>query len=129
MIQQSRRQRIPFYRKLNPWWAFFGNEDDGYYGLHTHWNLASSTSLWTAVRWWLRNPAHNFCFYVIGFADRVREVTDDRFHPDEGGWLLSWSRPLNGWFWRPYVSYLGHIRFYAGWRPTGAFGIKLNRHI
>lgn len=33
-------------------------------------------------------------------------------------WVLRWFR---------LVSYRGIVNFYIGWRPYGAFGIKLNR--
>jgi hypothetical protein len=42
-------------------WALFGNEDDGIYGQYPE-------TRWGAVQWWLRNPAHNLTFYVMGAA-------------------------------------------------------------
>jgi len=78
-------------------------------------------------KWRLRNPFHNFTFYVIGIADqqftRIGPHPESVFNPD-GGWSWAISRarllPL------PYLSYRrGDFQFYFGWRERGNFGIKL----
>lgn len=107
----------PWKKKLNPLW-WFQNEDDP---------LPPAGS--TPLRWALRNPLHNFTFYVIGMADRPftrfgnapREV----FQADWTWAVLfsAWGLPL------PFLSYLdrsGRFKFYLGWRERGNFGLKIN---
>jgi hypothetical protein len=128
-----KRSRIAWWVKLNPWWLLFGNVDDGYWGDATF-NPERKKDLWTAVRWWFRNPMHNLMFYGIGFADQDRMVTGrygSEFHKPGGGYLRCWSSvpgPGNKWmFCLPFVSYISpHFKAYIGWRPSGAFGIKFN---
>lgn len=88
---------------------------------------------WRAVAWWFRNPFHNLTWYVLGVADKQRVV--------RGPWAPSFHRPEGGWLWcftdvqvlgftvsLPFISYLSATRKgYAGWRPSGSFGFKLNR--
>lgn len=157
---------VPWYRKLNPLWALFGNEDDG---LCPPWFGGDKPRWLRIVLWWLRNPFHNLAFYVFGVADRERTLTGKygtEVHQPGGGWLWCTTRaeqlkadPLAGlsllvigllpahlgWsltlcvspsallYWismgapLPFVSYLGRrAKFYFGWRPAGAFGIKFN---
>lgn len=77
---------------------------------------------------------HNLTWYGIGVADRPR------FH--RGRWTPRQHRPDGGWLFAvtevevfggrlalllPFASYLSpHVKAYAGWRPGGAFGFKLN---
>lgn len=116
----------------NPFWLFFGNEDDGVYG-DKAFNPEGRRDWRTALRWWLRNPAHNLTFYVIGVAhlDRVVEGPwAPAIHNPDGGWLRCRTHVVRGGRPRvyPFVSYDGkRLRFYAGWRPGGAFGLKLQR--
>ena len=60
------------WRKLL--WAIFGNDDDGLFGevAHRSWRerWGSEASFKRAFLWWVRNPLHNFTFFVIGSADR-----------------------------------------------------------
>jgi hypothetical protein len=78
-------------------------------------------------KWLLRNPLHNFTFYVIGAADkpfeRVGRHPRDVFNP-EGGWNFATARHR---YWRfPFVSYTrGRFAMYWGWRERGNFGVKL----
>ena len=117
----------PWYKKINPLW-WFGNDE------------AAPDS--TFVYKYLRNPAQNFRWYVIGFADRPHSVTgragtmvtdsgiiqtilnkrsDNRPTP-ETGFQYSF---ING-FW-PFVSYSSkHFTAYIGWEPRGGFGILVN---
>ena len=79
--------------------------------------------------WQLRNPLHNFTFYVIGIHDqefvRLGRAPKSVFHPD-GGW--NWAVIQRGRLRLPFVSYSGrHVRFYALWREKGNFGLKLQR--
>lgn len=80
-------------------------------------------------KWYVRNPFHNFTFYVLGIADldftRVGNHPAEVFNPD-GGWNWAVSRaklmPL------PFISYRRDpVQFYFGWRERGNFGITLRR--
>jgi hypothetical protein len=122
-------------RQINPpsnplaWlgWAFFGNEDDPLWG-DAAFNPEQKDTLWWRAKWWFRNPAHNLTFYVIGVAHR--EITrsgkypNDVFNP-EGGW--NWAVTSYKWARLPFVSYAGRVKFYAGWRERGNFGLKLTK--
>ncbi len=108
-------------QKRNPvWWI--GNADDPE---PPDWYRPGRAC--RRVRWHLRNPFHNFTFYVIGIADKEFERTGTHpgrvFHP-EGGWTRATARYR---CWRlPFVSYLrGDFKFYLGWRERGNFGVKL----
>lgn len=125
--RQARRTVSPWL-KFCPWWALFGNEDDGYFGSDS-WRSGRAKTLGLAFKWWLRNPLHNLTWYVIGVADRDRMISgpfgDQHANPN-GGWL--WSITSVGRIRLPYVSYTSsRVKFYAGWRPSGAFGFKLAR--
>jgi len=106
-------------------WAAFGNDDDGLYG-DERWRNGREKTWWIALLWWIRNPAHNFCFYVIGDADvghfvagpgqwgqvpgvHVYQVRSDTSTPR--------TRPM-----LVHVNKRGALK-YIGWRPNGAFGI------
>jgi hypothetical protein len=109
-------------QKWNP--AFWlGNIDDP---VPPHWYRPENR--FRQELWDLRNPLHNFFFYVIGIADRefeiVGRVPGEVFNP-EGGW--NWTVCRAGWVNLPFISYKrGHFYFYIGWRNRGNFGAKLN---
>jgi len=113
--------RFSMCRKWNPaWWI--GNADDSE---PPDWYRPGRRFRRT---WWgLRNPFHNFTFYVIGIADKDFDRTGTHpehvFNPD-GGWTRAVSRYR---CWRlPFVSYIrGDFKFYLGWRERGNFGVKL----
>jgi hypothetical protein len=100
----------PWYKKLNPvWWV--GNDDDPPPIGYTEWG------------WFLRNPFHNFYFYVIGVADQPDRTwwasysTVTTFPPKGFGYAFT-NRVL------PYLAYRGpKYEGYIGWRPSGAFGM------
>ncbi len=108
--------------KWNPiWW--FGNVDDP---VPPDWYRPGSPS--RGWLWQLRNPLHNFTFYVIGFADkpftRTGRFPKAVFAPD-GGW--NWAVSRHGWVRLPFISFNGEWgRFYFGWRERGNFGFKIN---
>lgn len=124
------REDLPPRRTVSPpagvlaWlaWALFGNEDDGVYG-DDRWRAGRAPSFRLAVQWWFRNPLHNLFFYVIGVADKPRAFFSTR-EWGSPGWTFHYLRA--GRLVLPFVSYRGRIKFYAGWRPYGAFGLKLN---
>lgn len=145
---------IPCHRSAVPpgdvasWmaWAIFGNDDDGIYGegpkAHYYPNYPNTVGkFW---RWWLRNPLHNFTFYVIGSADRQNSAFTVLKIGDKGCALLCKNRRkatefpfYHGGIYiafhggKPYVSMRLPItgkrclNFYFGWRCRGNFGIKL----
>lgn len=110
------------WQKFNPvWWL--GNADDpvppSSYRPHDKCRK---------LKWYLRNPFHNFDFYVIGVADK--EFVRSGKYPNKisnpyGGWNFAISKYR---FWRlPFISYQhGRFNFYCGWRNRGNFGIKIN---
>lgn len=120
------RRTVPGFRKLNPFWALFGNDDDGYFG-DDRWRAGRTKTLGLALQWWLRNPFHNLFFYVIGIADRPRTFWSrpGRGWGEVDGWTFHWLQADGGRFRFPFASFRNH-RFsaYAGWRPYGAFGFK-----
>ena len=78
--------------------------------------------------WHLRNPCHNFTFYVMGIQDKP--------HTRVGRFPHKTSNPNGGWNWAvcqykrlrlPFIDYKRRrFEFYFGWRTGGNFGIKLN---
>ena len=114
--------RFSTWQKLNPiWWI--GNADDP----------APPDTYRPGKRlrkfsWSIRNPFHNFTFYVIGISDKVFLRTGryaDRVANPQGGW--NWAVCRYQWLWLPFVDYhRGRFEFYFGWRNGGNFGLKLN---
>lgn len=115
---------IHFYDKINPvWW--FQNADDP---MPPEWYLPDDKH--RAAKWRMRNPFHNFNFYVIGIADK--KFVRSGYHPEQnsnpnGGWDFAVSRRVA--ILLPFVSYeRSWLTFYFGWREHGAFGAKMNFH-
>lgn len=110
-------------------WMLFGNDDDGLFGEGKKANYCLDTppSTFKALRWTMRNPLHNFCFYVIGSAHRTnRKIA-----------LIDLKSKLNGSKFfigfhggKPFISLCFDYsssrkgEFYIGWRERGNFGIK-----
>jgi len=120
-FQNEPKLSVRTIKKWNPvWW--FGNADDPE---PPEWYQPDDPS--RRRKWLLRNPLHNFTFYVIGVADkpfeRVGRHPKDVFNP-EGGWNLATCRHR---CWRlPFISYTrGRFATYWGWRERGNFGVKL----
>jgi hypothetical protein len=67
------------------------------------------------ILWFIRNPFHNFTFYVIGMADRLEYREPDHvFNP-----FHRWNIIL------PFISYHnGKYKWYLGWRERGNWGFK-----
>jgi len=118
------RVRVDWRKKLNPMWWVANDDDPVPPDWYTH----------GAIWWWLRNPFHNFMFYVVGVSDRNYWVIG-RSPP-----TLSLRRDINlkGWHWAilfpakwlplPYVSYSGtRWYWYLGWQPVGKLGAKIGR--
>jgi hypothetical protein len=118
------RRLHPFIarQKLNPaWW--FGNADEPE---APDWYRPGSPC--RDFLWHLRNPCHNFTFYVIGIADkpftRIGRFPARADNPG-GGW--NWAMCRRKRLRLPFIDYhRGRFEFYCGWRNGGNFGIKLN---
>lgn len=123
-------------------WAILGNDDDGIFGEKNAHDEAPLTC-GRALSYQLRNPLHNFCFYVIGTADKQNDELDLLkitqhgmcvCHYHEVGTTVfadkntSFYLGLHGA--KPFISlrlrYLPERQFdfYFGWRERGNFGIK-----
>jgi hypothetical protein len=116
------RLHVSTWQKLNPiWW--FGNADDPV--PPDDYRPGKSGRNFT---WHLRNPGHNFTFYVLGIADKP--------FTRKGAFPGEISNPKGGWNWAvcrykglrlPFVDYRrGSFEFYWGWRERGNLGLKLN---
>ncbi|MBS4167652.1 hypothetical protein [Parachlamydia sp. AcF125] len=128
-------------------WTLLGNDDDGIFGEEktADYHPEQPISVTKAISWGLRNPLHNFCFYVIGSAQRknsewtllkltkkgmsIGNYSEEAatVFADEG---TSFFAGLHGG--KPFLSlrlcYFSnyHSDFYIGWRCRGNFGLKLN---
>ena len=125
-------------------WMFLGNDDDGIFGEKGP-NSEGNLTCWQAATWQIRNPLHNFCFYVIGSADRTNDEWD-LFKITPHGICFFHYHPLaktvfadkRSCFYcglhgnKPFISlrikYFAdrQLDFYAGWRERGNFGLKFN---
>jgi hypothetical protein len=109
------------FQKWNPiWW--FGNVDDPD---PPDWYRPEQP--FRRFLWRLRNPLHNFVFYVVGVADkdftRSGRYPADVFKPSPG-W--NWAVTRYKWARLPFASFHhGRFKWYAGWRERGNFGFKL----
>lgn len=108
-------------------WGLFGNVHDGYIG-DKNWNPEQKDTAWIRVKWWFRNPLHNFTMYVAGNCHKDHTCkcypSFNVFNPNMG-WLFMLSKNDDGWMVYPFISYIGKIKFYFGWRFGRSFGIKL----
>ena len=108
-------------------WSLFGNVQDGVIG-DTGWNPEQKDTVWIRLKWFFRNPFHNFTFYTLGNLHKDRTVkcypSFNVFNP-KLGWLFTVSKNDDGIMRYPFVSYIGRIKFYIGWRFGGSFGFKL----
>ena len=119
---------IPTRKKLNPLW-WLGNIDSPE-PRNPDW--LKGWPRWARIAVYrLRNPGHNFFYYVIGVADRdpIAYPRSGFAEPTvlaESGWYWHYVKPGNGGLPRPFISYRGRrIEGYIGWRERGNFGIAL----
>ena len=77
-------------------------------------------------KWFIRNPLHNFTFYVIGFADR-KIITSEGVWPKNNKKILFTFRKIDSSSIKlPFFSFkLKRIKGYIGWRERGNFGVEL----
>jgi len=121
-IKPRREHDICTWQKFNPvWWL--KNIDDP---APPAWYRPGEGG--REFKWAMRNPFHNFTFYVIGIADKHHERSGryPRGHRNpNGGWHFSAAR--HRFIWLPFVAY-NRPKFdsYFGWRPRGNFGVKIN---
>jgi len=130
------KNKIPLYKKLNPLW-WFGNEDDGWCSEKDKgmawWRVRecpNGCTLLCKLKWFIRNPMHNFFFYVIGFADE-KVITEKgyTFWNPEGGFNFAIRVPKSKPYIKlPFVSYRGTTwEWYIGWRERGNFGFTMRK--
>lgn len=127
------QRTFKWYEKINPiFW--FGNADDP----EPPEDYRPQDKL-RKLKWYFRNPAHNFTFYVIGVSDKVGSADHESYglSPNEvfnshSKWNLivhrvrvAGSRTIS----LPFVSYRDdRVKIYFGWRQSGNFGIKLTKN-
>lgn len=128
-------------------WVLVGNDDDGIFGEEptAEYRPKEKASLKKALLWTCRNPLHNFCFYVIGSANRQNSALT-LLKINERGFCALHYEPIAkhvfasknyGFLFalhggKPFLSLrLSYSKnfcgeFYLGWRERGNFGIKLH---
>jgi hypothetical protein len=128
-------------------WALFGNDDAGIFAesekqkIDGYEDRPITTSL--AIRWFLRNPFHNFTGYVIGSQGKKQDEFVLFAYNKKGATVThsekkASSKHHDDYFFfgfhsfKPFFSITiplsqGKVsRFYLGWRSHGSFGLKLN---
>jgi hypothetical protein len=124
------RVRKPLSKKLNPIWWFQNDDDpDPPTWYHPEW------AGWRRMLTWhvIRNPGHNFMFYVVGVQDRNFTVWGktpvmETDASDSGQYGARWCVILPGrevWIPLPYFSWTGKwFSFHIGWMCPGAFSFR-----
>lgn len=122
-------------------WSFFGNDDDGIFGEEPTSDVQGPISLSRFCYFFLRNPCHNLCFYVLGTAYMPNsELTIFSFNHKRSKFLqyvnkgsTDFAGPNTSFFlglhgWKPFMSlrfdYGRRLELYFGWRSRGNFGLK-----
>ena len=108
-------------------WRIFGNADDPG---PCHWFWPGKKK-WLRRAWWIfvRNPMHNFFWYVIGFTHKDRIVWGR--NPQVvflEGFNWHWGGPIDSWIRVPFISFQYTFekrvfQMYIGWRYAGNFGL------
>lgn len=125
-IKARPRVTRPWLFRLDPFWALFGNADDGLFG-DDRWRAGRPKTLRLALEWWARNPFHNFCFYVVGVTEHDHVFLSTKPWGEQPGWSFHAVLTPTLRIPLPMVAYVGKRRgWYIGWRPYGSFGISLN---
>ena len=127
----------PQYKKPPKWWPFhnriigrllwkvIGNSDDPE---PPSWFKPNDKH--RILKWYIRNPFHNFTFYIIGLEDKDRicyGINAGKVLTD--GFCVYLSKIKGLPIIVPFLSYQRTMKnrifqFYIGWRRGGAFGIK-----
>lgn len=138
-----KKEQIPFADPRYLTWALFGNADAGIFAEY-HKTHADGISYKQFAWWTLRNPMHNFTFYVIGDADNetrnditlINLTAGDDFKVLQREQGQQYTEGSGAHFalhnHKPFVGIklnwpIIHKRteFYLGWRPKGNFGLSL----
>lgn len=123
-------------------WSFFGNDDDGIFGEQPSSNYKTELKpgVKRALSWGLRNPLHNFTFYVIGSADKppgkkhvllaLGRNKPRLFNQPDTEQYVFYEKDLSlllvSHGGRPFFSFsLPFLQGYIGWRERGNFGLSL----
>jgi hypothetical protein len=103
-------------RKLAPIWWFLNQDDPK--PPPDKWK--DKPQWMRYLLWYIRNPLHNFTFYVIGMADKLYNRQPNR--------VFNIAAPYHKWnVILPFISYKGkRFSWYIGWREKGNFGIKFS---
>jgi hypothetical protein len=132
----SDREKIRLSIKLNPLW-WLGNDTEQTVD-EAEWYHQDWAECRRSLGWAPRNPLQNFRAFVIGVQDRNYEVevVYGNFDPQvvqrndvgEYGYQVIKLKFKCG-VQLPFVSYSGkRVVWYAGWQPSGFFGLKFNLH-
>lgn len=118
---------FPWYKKINPiWWL--QNDADGWFPDHY---LPEESWIKRAVLYFLRNPFHNFTFFIIGFRDKpsVSYAKNPNTTHIDGEFNYGYTK-VYGWLPVPFISFRKWgAEGYVGWRvPGAAFGLKLRKY-
>lgn len=117
-------------------WGAFGNDDSGIFGEFEDKPYFETPSFGNACRWYIRNPAHNLSFYVLGSAWREKHSNFAVFDLDSAGESNVLEKNNGKVFgkgrwcfyfgfndYKPFISSrLGFFEWYAGWRERGNLG-------
>lgn len=126
MTKEELESKYPlsWKKKINPLW-WFGNYNDpvdrvNQDGSPAHGTFYPDKPHWfRAMMWGLRNPLHNFMFFVIGLSDRKHLINDGQIWPAKG---QKWNIRL------PFISYRGKKwEWYIGWRNGSTFGVNFTK--
>lgn len=132
---------------LGPWtlWLLFGNNDDGIFGEGPHalWEEEHEPSLYKAIKWTIRNPLHNYTFYILGSAYcsanefvlyAAQEGGINYFeYREEGKTVFSHQKSalfLGFHGYKPFISFRytlesgRRVECFSGFRERGNFGLK-----
>jgi hypothetical protein len=123
-------------------WSLVGNDDNGIFGESKRVPYSTNIHTGTFALWSMRNPLHNFSFYVVGSAQWKRHYNAVLFAVADGR-LRAFSRGEEKVFdsnnsfkvafndFKPFIacqfSHFGNrrLQFYFGWREHGNLGFKL----
>ena len=105
---------VKLLQKIKFLWIVFGNNDNPY---PPNWFKPEKSQFVREILWYIRNPFHNFFWYIVGFKDKNLDYTQ------------IWSEKQKWNLILPFFSYRGKKwEFYIGWRPDSkAFGIALRK--
>ena len=107
-----------------PWWLY--NSDDPLPDYVSAPELQRYAPWLATTLWYIRNPLHNFCAYVIGF----KGLPVWTLGRSTTRWAEGFNWQINFVFYflpLPFVSWRRMLEAYAGWANDGRFGLALRR--